>query len=85
MGRNPWSKSVKTNQTIMVSSNYGPLKRGQEYIVVTEGHDHFLVRCQGKPVYVPRHLITYDNYNEDDKNAQMLREMEEYLEEQEER
>ena len=75
---------MATQNTIRVAVNYGPLKRGQDYTVISEGSDSFLVRCQGKPVYAPKNLVSYDNYNEDDYNDEMLQELEEYLEEQEE-
>mgnify|MGYP001814631908 CR=1 FL=1 len=32
--------------------NYGPIKRKQDYRVLGEGRDWYLVSVKGKPVYV---------------------------------
>ena len=31
--------------------NYGPLQRGKDYHVISEGVDYYLVRVQGKALY----------------------------------
>lgn len=42
--------------TVRVAINYGNLKQGQDYKVVSAGRDWLLVRCQGKLVYFPKNL-----------------------------
>jgi hypothetical protein len=34
--------------------NYGPIKRRQDYRVLNEGKDWYLVAVRGKSVYVPK-------------------------------
>jgi len=34
--------------------NYGPIKKRQDYRVLNEGMDWYLMAVKGKPVYVPK-------------------------------
>jgi hypothetical protein len=42
--------------TIRIGFVYGPLKLEQDYPVLAVGFDWYLVRCNGKPIYVPKYL-----------------------------
>lgn len=38
-------------QKLYAVMSYGPIKQGQEYVLLSEGYDFFKVRCQGKVVH----------------------------------
>ena len=38
---------------LTVCQNYGPVQRGREYLVISEGYDHKVIKCQGKSIAVP--------------------------------
>lgn len=42
---------------MIASIAYGFLKRGQEYTVLKDGKDWFLVKGRGKIIYVPRYVF----------------------------
>jgi len=52
-------------QTVKLFVPYGPLKRGQEYKVVSEGRDYVRVKRGGNLIYVPDALIAPPGYRFD--------------------
>lgn len=42
-----------------VFEDYGPLKIGNSYRVVSEEFDHFLLKCRGSNVHIPKTLINF--------------------------
>ena len=41
--------------------NYGLIKKGQDYSVLSEGYDWYLMRVQGKAIYVNKWVFEDDN------------------------
>lgn len=40
--------------------NYGPIKRRQDYRVLNEGFDWYMVAVRGKVIYVPKFVFEED-------------------------
>ena len=41
-------------------TNYGPCKKGQDYRVLNDGFDWYLISVGGKAVYVPKWVFDKD-------------------------
>jgi hypothetical protein len=52
--------NLKRTTMIKSLTDYGPCKKGQDYRVLTDGFDWYLIACGGKAVYVPRWVFEKD-------------------------
>lgn len=43
-------------KTVHANSNYGPVQKGFEYPVMSEDRDFYRIKCQGKPIYIPKSI-----------------------------
>ena len=44
-------------KTVSIEQSYGIVAPGIEYNVINEGYDFVTIRCNGKPMTVPKYLI----------------------------
>ncbi len=67
-----------------VFEDYGSLKVGNSYYVVSEEFDNFVLKCQGANIHVPRNLINFypekvTKKKETDYNDEFTEEYMDYL------
>jgi hypothetical protein len=68
---------------ITLEVQYGPVKPNTEYSIIKEGSDFVTIRCGGKPVNVPNHLLTRVRYRRGKPQEDHLPSYEEIIEAEE--
>jgi hypothetical protein len=67
---------------LFASCHYGQIRKGRYYKYVGEGRDYFIIRWNGRPMYVPRFVFAKKT-REEIKIEQEQEELEKLLENEE--
>lgn len=70
----------KEKEMVTLEYQYGEVSPHTEYQILKEGYDYVTIKCHGKPINVPNHLLTRVKYRRGKPQEDFLPSYEEIIE-----